>query len=62
MGMNEMMIKKYETPSVVKTVDVCLENDLLAGSVVNKKTKISTAGQQVETKDFSETGFNSTGE
>ena len=53
---------KYEAPLVLKTVRVCLEKNLLEGSVVNKKNKIETAGQQVEKHDFSDSGFNTTWE
>lgn len=48
----------YKAPSILKTVDVLLEDNLLA-SVVTPKTKIETAGQKVEDHSFSDSGFNS---
>lgn len=56
------MKRFYRTPAVLRQVAVELEQNLLAGSVVTKKTTIETAGQKVENKDFSESGFNSTWE
>ena len=59
-----MMSKKmYRAPGVLKTVTVLLEKDLLAGSVVNKNTKVQTKGQEVVSYDFSDgTTFNQTWE
>ncbi len=56
------MKRRYESPLIIKTVQVLIQQNLLAGSVVTKDTKIETAGQQVETKSFDATGFNSTWE
>lgn len=56
------MKEKYVAPCIKRKVTLHLEDGILAGSVVNKKTTIETAGQKVETKDFSDTGFNSTWE
>ena len=53
----------YRTPGVLKTVTVLLEKDLLAGSVVNKNTKVQTKGQEVVSYDFSNASdFNQTWE
>ena len=52
----------YSSPCILQEVKMELESDILAGSVVSKSTKIETAGQQVETRDFSDVGFNSTWE
>lgn len=54
-----MQLKSYATPSVVKTVDVLLEENLLAGSVVKPDTTVETAGQKVEDHSFSDNSFNS---
>lgn len=48
----------YKTPSVLKTVTVCLEKDLLGASVVNKESKVQTKGQEVVSYDFSQSSFN----
>lgn len=56
------MKKVYLTPSVKRKMELQMEGTLLVGSVVTKKTTIETSAQQVETKDFSDTGFNSTWE
>ena len=53
--MSEMARKlKYIAPDILKQVSVCLEDGILAGSVVTKDTSIKTAGQQTETYDFSD--------
>ena len=49
--------KMYLSPCVLKTVPVSLEDELLAGSVVNNSKVVST-GQEVETYDFSQPEFN----
>ncbi|MBQ3765354.1 MAG: hypothetical protein II874_01265 [Bacteroidales bacterium] len=48
------MIKKltYQTPTVLKEVNVLLERDFLQGSVVDNMTVVAT-GQEVEEIDFS---------
>ena len=56
------MKRFYRTPAVLRQVAVELEQNLLAGSVVTKKTTIETAGQQVEKRNFEDSGFNSTWE
>ena len=53
-----MSNRMYRTPGVMKTVDVLLEIDLLAGSVVKKDTKVQTKGQEVASYDFSQSSFN----
>ena len=45
----------YQTPVVLKEVDVLLERDFLAGSVVDDMTVVST-GQEVEELSFSTEG------
>lgn len=52
----------YVAPRVRRIVEMELEQDLLTGSVVTPNTKIETAGQKVETRDFSDSSFNSTWE
>lgn len=44
--------KTYQTPTVLKEVDVLLERDFLKGSVVDDMTIVS-AGQEVEEYNFS---------
>ena len=53
-----MNMKKYLAPRVLNTVDVLLEEDFLAGSVVTKDTEVKTTGQEVVTHDFSNSSFN----
>lgn len=48
----------YKAPKILRKVTVELECPILAGSVVSKETTIETAGQQVEQRDFSTSGFN----
>ena len=50
--------KKYQSPRVLKTVPVSLENELLAGSEVSATTTVTTKGQEVESYDFSQPEFN----
>lgn len=50
---------KYIAPAVLRRVLIEMESDLLAGSTVTPQSKIETVGQKIETKDFSQTGFNS---
>ena len=50
--------KKYLAPRVLNTVDVLLEEDFLAGSVVTKDTQVKSTGQEVVSHDFSDTSFN----
>lgn len=52
----------FEPPVILHEVRLEPSESLLAGSVVTKETKIETAGQQVETKSFDATGFNTTWE
>ena len=49
--------KKYLAPCVLKTVTVLLEDEILAGSVVNNSQVVS-AGQEVETYNFEQPEFN----
>lgn len=44
------MIKNrtYQTPTVLKEVDVLLERDFLKGSIVDDSLKIFSDGQEVE--------------
>ena len=53
-----MNMKKYLAPRVLNTVDVLLEEDFLAGSVVTKDTEVKTTGQEVVSHDFSDSSFN----
>lgn len=53
-----MKSKNYISPRVLNTGNVLLENNLLAGSVVTKDTKIETMGQEVKNYDFSGSSFN----
>lgn len=54
--------KHYKAPAVLRSASVEMESPILTGSVVTNNTTIETAGQKVETRDFSEAGFNSTWE
>ena len=47
------MKKQFVTPRVVQQVQVCLEKDLLQGSVQNA-TRLMSMGIGVENMDFSE--------
>ena len=40
--------KTYQTPTVLKEVDVLLERDFLKGSIVDDSLKIFSDGQEVE--------------
>ncbi len=53
------MIKKltYQTPRVLKEVDVLLERDFLAGSIVDESLLIVSDGQEVETVHADESQF-----
>ena len=53
--------KSYSAPCILRDVPVDAP-ELLAGSVVTPKTQTRTVGQDVETHDFDQTGFNSTWE
>jgi len=53
---------KYIAPAVKRSVEIELEQEILTGSVVNPQTKIETAGQKVENRDFTDSGFNQTWE
>ena len=44
--------KTYQTPTVLKEVNVLLERDFLQGSVVDNMTVVAT-GQEVEEYNFS---------
>ena len=43
--------KQFVSPQVLKQVEVCLEKDLLGGSV-ERKMQVFTAGQPVNELDF----------
>ncbi len=47
---------------VKDSAEIEIEQPILSGSVVTNSTGIETAGQKVENRDFSDTGFNSTWE
>lgn len=53
-----MKKKKYISPRVLNTENVQLEDNLLAGSVVDKNTEVKTTGQEVVSYDFSGSSFN----
>ena len=53
-----MKKKKYISPRVLNTENVLLENNLLAGSVVNKNSAVQTKGQEVVSYDFQSSDFN----
>lgn len=53
---------KYLAPKVKDSARMELEQGILTGSVVDPKTTIETAGQKVEERDFSQSGFNTTWE
>lgn len=57
-----MIVKRleYASPRIVRKVAIAVESPVLAGSVVDdiNKASIESVGQQVETKDFSGSGFN----
>ena len=44
----------YVAPAVIRRVSMELETPILAGSVVNNSTSIKTAGQEVQSYDFSD--------
>lgn len=49
----------YYAPVVLQQVRALLERNLLAGpSVVDNVSQIKSTGQDLETKDFSQSGFN----
>jgi len=48
----------YKAPAILRSVMVQMETPILVGSVVTRETTIETAGQTVEKRDFSESGFN----
>lgn len=50
--------RKYIVPSIIKTVSVDLETDILAASTVQPESEVKTMGQEVVTMDFSQTSFN----
>ena len=49
----------YHSPVVLRQVDICPQNSLLAASIVDKTT-IKSVGQDVQNYDFSDpsNGFN----
>ena len=53
-----MKKKQYISPRVLNTENVQLEDNLLAGSVVNKNSAVQTKGQEVVPYDFQTSDFN----
>lgn len=53
------MKRRYVAPRVRKKVELELEQDILLGSVVEKRLEVETAGHQTVDHDFTESGFNS---
>ena len=51
--------KQYQSPAVIKKVEMELEQSILSGSVVEQRLQIETAGHEVVDHDFDDTGFNS---
>lgn len=53
------MIKNthYQTPTVLKEVEVQLERDFLAGSIVDESLLLYSAGQDVETVEADDSEF-----
>jgi hypothetical protein len=49
---------RYIAPSIIKTVSVDLETEILAGSTVHHDSEVKTIGQEVVTMDFSQSSFN----
>jgi hypothetical protein len=54
-----MKRKYYNSPRILKKVEVLLERDFL-GSVMTGDTNVVSAGQQTETLDISGPSFNHT--
>ena len=50
--------RKFIVPSIIKTVSVDLETDILAASTVQPESEVKTMGQEVVTMDFSQPSFN----
>lgn len=44
----------YKSPVIVRTVTIDMDEPLLAGSVVEKRLEVDTAGQQAVDHDFSD--------
>lgn len=51
--------RTYKAPAVLRSVSVQMESPILTGSVVTPNTEIETAGQKVEERNFTDSGFNS---
>ena len=51
------MKKIYKAPDVLRKVTVEMEGTILEGSVVTKDTTIETAGQKVDERNFTDSGF-----
>lgn len=51
------MNKAYQSPAILQTVTVLLEQDFLDGSIT-PVLEVESVGQQVEEKDFSSGEFN----
>lgn len=52
------MKKEYQSPRILKIVNIKLGNDLLSGSVVDSSTSVTSTGQEVVDYDFSNSEFN----
>lgn len=50
--------RRYIAPSIIKTVSVEIETELLASSTVKQDSEVKTAGQEVVSMDFSQSSFN----
>jgi len=50
---------KYIAPAVKRSVEIEMESDLLAGSVVTNSTNIETAAQKVDEHSFGDSSFDS---
>lgn len=52
----------YASPRIIREVKHEVASPLLAGSVVTPNTKIRSAGQDLDSHSFDDTGFNNTWE
>ncbi|MCR5351357.1 MAG: hypothetical protein K6E35_02535 [Bacteroidales bacterium] len=51
-------LRKYSAPVVLDDLTLELEAEILGASAVVEETIVESAGQQVETVDFSDPAFN----
>lgn len=54
--------EQYIRPVVTDSVELALESAILGASLVNDLNSVKTAGQEVEDKDMSSGGFNTSWE